>query len=98
MRHVNSRSLRSVKHVLASCLNGKTSHYEIRTTTTVYLTHALVSLASGTDLGVGDVEVASVHLSTPLVADNGQVHRLQYILIAGAWRSVTLHFMAYYLL
>lgn len=43
---------------------------------TVYLTHSLIPLASCTDLSVGDVNVPSMHVSTPLVADNGQVDRL----------------------
>lgn len=36
---------------------------------TVYLTHSLIPIASCTDLGVGDVEVPSVHLPTPLITD-----------------------------
>lgn len=52
-----------------------------------YLAHPLVSPASCTDPGVGDVEVSSVHLSTPLIAHYRQVDRLQYILMAGAWEK-----------
>lgn len=61
---------------------------------TVYLTHSLVPLASCTDLGVGDVEVPSVHLSAPLITDDGQVDRLQDIIVAGAWKRSRLDFMA----
>lgn len=38
------------------------------------LTHSLIPSPACTDLGVGDVEVASVHLSTPATAHNGQIH------------------------
>lgn len=51
---------------------------------TIYLTNSLIPLASCTYLGVGDVEVPPVHFSTPLVTDNGQVHRLQYIVMPSA--------------
>lgn len=52
-----------------------------------YLTHPLVSPASGADPGVGDVEVSPVHLSTPLVAHYRQGDHLQYVLMAGAWEK-----------
>lgn len=52
--------------------------------TQAYLTHPLVPPASCTDPGVGDVEVSSVHLSTPLIAHYRQVDRLQHVLVAGA--------------
>ena len=61
---------------------------------TVYLTHSLVPLASCTDLGAGDVEVPSVHLSAPLITDDGQVDRLQDIIVAGAWKRSRSDFMA----
>ena len=54
---------------------------------TVYLTHSLIPPASCTDLGVADVEVPSVHFSTPLVADDGQVDHFQYIVMSGAWKG-----------
>lgn len=59
----------------SSCLNANTLH-RAKEQVTVYLTHALVLPASRTDFGVGDMEVASVHLSTPLIVDYGEVDRL----------------------
>lgn len=59
----------------------------------ISLTHSLIPLASCTDLGVGDVEVPSVHLPTPLITDNGQVDRLQYVIVASAFGlSPSIHF------
>lgn len=61
--------------------------------TIIPLTYSLIPLASCTDLGVGDVEVPSVHLSTLLITDNGQVDRLQYVIMASAFGlSPSIHF------
>lgn len=75
-----------------------TRHANSSVRVTVYLTHSLIPLASCTDLGVGDVEVPSVHLSTPLITDNRQVDYLQCVIVAGAWKSLRLHFKASVLL
>lgn len=61
----------------------------------VYLTHSLIPPASCADLGVGDEKVPSVHLSAPLVADYRQVHSLQYVVMACAWKSLSLRLLLF---
>lgn len=57
------------------------------------LTHSFIPLASCTDLGVGDVEVPSVHLSTPVIADNWQIDHFQKVVVAGVFGlSPSIHF------
>lgn len=61
------------------------------------LTHSLIPIASCTDLGVGDVEVPSVHLFTPLITDYRQIDHLQYVIMASPWKSLRLHIKVYVL-
>jgi len=51
---------------------------------TAYLTHSFIPLPPSTDIGVGDVKVPPMHLSTPVITDNGQVHGLQHVIMASA--------------
>lgn len=54
-----------------------------------YLAHSLVPPAAGADLAAGDEEVPPVHLPALLVADDGQVHRLQHVVVARAWNRLS---------
>ena len=58
---------------------------ETQTNKESYLTHSLVTPAPGADVPLGDVEAPSVQLPALVVADQGQVHRLQHVVVARTW-------------